>query len=106
MVSSNAQICEILKFSKHLIQDHWVSEEKVVTKLSSMASEAVRNIKTVKSFANEGLEAKRYHEKLLEKHRLSQRGQLIEPILENLEKVKLFSWSNNRRTKEPYSKLL
>ena len=52
-----------------------------------MASEAVRNIRTVKSFANEDMEAKRYYEKLVELYHLQQRGQMIEPVLKNFEKV-------------------
>ena len=69
------------------LQKQWQSGEKVETKLSTMASEAVRNIRTVKSFANEDFETQKYHEKLIELYNLGQKDRLVDPILSNIEKV-------------------
>ena len=52
-----------------------------------MASESVRNIKTVKSFANEDMESERYNKKLHECYILNQQDRLAAPILCTFERV-------------------
>ena len=54
-----------------------------------MASETIRNIRTVKSFANEALEAQKYKAKLEELQKISKKDRMVEPILNNFEKVNL-----------------
>ena len=61
-----------------------------------MASESVRNIRTVKSFANEDMESVKYDQKLDECYKLSQQDRLAGPILSTVERVNysssLFAW--------------
>ena len=51
-----------------------------------MASETVRNIRTVKSFANEDLEAQKYKAKL-ELQKIRRKDRIVGPILNNFNKV-------------------
>ena len=52
-----------------------------------MSSEAIRAIKTVKSFANEELEAEMYDEKLKELYETSKRGFIAQPALRLADRV-------------------
>ena len=52
-----------------------------------MASETVRNIRTVKSFANEDLEAQKYKAKLEELQKIRRKDRIVGPILNNFNKV-------------------
>ena len=72
-------------------QNQWQDEEEVVSTLSSMASETVRNIRTVKSFANEELEANKYKAKLEEHQRIRRKDRMVEPALNNFEKVRFIT---------------
>ncbi len=54
-----------------------------------MESEAVRGIKTVKSFANEWLEVKLCYEKLKELYQVTKKGFIAEPVLQVIDQVNL-----------------
>ena len=52
-----------------------------------MASEAIKAIKTVKSFANEQKEEKLYEEKLQELYETAKKGFITEPLLRGVNGV-------------------
>ena len=54
-----------------------------------MSSEAIKAIKTVKSFANEALEAEMYEEKLKELSVTSKKGFITEPVMRMVYRVSL-----------------
>ncbi len=74
-------------YFQNQFKDNW----KIQGKLSTMSSEAIRAIKTVKSFANEGLEARMYDEKLKELYETSRKGFIVEPTLHMVDRVILKS---------------
>ena len=54
-----------------------------------MASETIRSIRTVKSFANEELEANKYKEKLDELYEASNKDINLKPIMQMFEHVSM-----------------
>ena len=74
-------------FLRKYHEDQWKKEEKIQRNLSSMASEAVKCIRTVKTFANEDLEASKYDEKLNDLYVTGKSDIVKKPIMQTFERV-------------------
>ncbi len=70
-----------------MTQNQWKKEEKIQRKLTSLASEAIRCVRTVKSFASEDLETAKYDEKLSNLHINAKKDIILKPVLQTVERV-------------------
>ena len=66
-------------------------EEEIQNSLTGLASEAVKCVKTVKSFANEDLEGAKYDKKLGELYLNAKKDIVYKPVLQTIERVKFKS---------------